>query len=415
VLTKTKVDSIPYSASGQTFYLDSELVGFGLRVGKSTKAYYAERRVNGKTVRVTIGKHGHITAEQARREAQRLLAIMKAGRNPHDEKKQGSAKGGTLKEVFAHFLNNRTSLQPRTVYDYKRVVNACFGDWQKKPLKDIKQDMIKKRHEQIGKEHGKAYANLAMRILRAIFNFAIAEYDDNQEQPVMSENPVVQLSQTRAWYRVKQRTTALKAHELPAFFEGLNQLHDRARTTKAHVVKDYLLLLLFTGLHRQEAAQLRWYQVDFNARMLIVTNNKNDDPLTLPLSDYLYDLLQARFASKVNDCVFPGNSENGYIVEPRQQIRKVVRHMKAATGNPCFNFTIHDLRRTFINVAHSLDISSYAVERLVHHKMSGDVTTGDPEWVRKPMQQITDYLLLMARAKPKNKAVDLKTRRGGRN
>jgi hypothetical protein len=62
---------------------------------------------------------------------------------------------------------------------------------------------------------------------------------------------------------------------------------------------------------------------------------------------------------------------------------------------------MHDLRRTFITVAESLDISVYAVKRLVNHKMNNDVTAGyivsDVERLRKPMQSIADNLLkLMA-------------------
>lgn len=45
-------------------------------------------------------------------------------------------------------------------------------------------------------------------------------------------------------------------------------------------------------------------------------------------------------------------------------------------------FSLHDLRRTFITVAESLDISAYPVKRLVNHKMSRDVTAGtsSPTW-----------------------------------
>lgn len=67
-------------------------------------------------------------------------------------------------------------------------------------------------------------------------------------------------------------------------------------------------------------------------------------------------------------------------------------------------FTMHDLRRTFITVAESLDISAYAVKRLVNHKMNNDVTAGyivnDVERLRKPMQTITDYFLLQMGIKP---------------
>ena len=91
-LTKIMIDNISYPQKGQVFHRDSALTGFGLRVGKSTKAYYAEKRVNGKTVRVTIGTHGQITTEQACKEAQRLLGVMTTGQSPTDEKKQARAR-----------------------------------------------------------------------------------------------------------------------------------------------------------------------------------------------------------------------------------------------------------------------------------------------------------------------------------
>lgn len=60
-------------------------------------------------------------------------------------------------------------------------------------------------------------------------------------------------------------------------------------------------------------------------------------------------------------------------------------------------FTVHDLRRTFITIAESLDIPAYALKRLLNHKTSGDVTAGyiiiDVERLRRPMQMITDYIL----------------------
>ncbi len=37
-ITKTKVDNMPYPESGQVFYRDTELIGFGVRVGKTAKA-----------------------------------------------------------------------------------------------------------------------------------------------------------------------------------------------------------------------------------------------------------------------------------------------------------------------------------------------------------------------------------------
>lgn len=71
--------------------------------------------------------------------------------------------------------------------------------------------------------------------------------------------------------------------------------------------------------------------------------------------------------------------------------------MAHVTKNSGVHFTVHDLRRTFITIAESLDIPAYALKRLMSHKMSNDVTAGyiivDVERLRKPMQLVTYYVL----------------------
>ena len=143
-------------------------------------------------------------------------------------------------------------------------------------------------------------------------------------------------------------------------------------------------------MRRQEAATLRWDQVDLNAKTLTVLDTKNHESHTLPLSNYLYELLLSRSQKRINEYVFPGTGAAGHIIEPRKQMANVTK----LSG---IHFTVHDLRRTFITIAEGLDISAYALKRLMNHKMNGDITAGyivtDVERLRKPMQQITDYFL----------------------
>lgn len=149
-----------------------------------------------------------------------------------------------------------------------------------------------------------------------------------------------------------------------------------------------------------QADRIRQYQIagahaddldpDLRAKTLKVTDTKNHLDHTLPLSDFLYKLLQQRKNSAVNEYVFQRASGIGRITEQRKQMAKVIEESGVS-------FTIHDLRRTFMTVAERLDISAYAVKRLVNHKMNNDVTAGyiiaDVERLRVPMQRITDYLL----------------------
>ena len=91
-----------------------------------------------------------------------------------------------------------------------------------------------------------------------------------------------------------------------------------------------------------------------------------------------------------NQYVFVNELGKGGLTDSKKQIRNVVN--KSADS-----FTVHDLRRTFITIAKSLDIATYALKRLLNHKMTNDVTAGyiitDVDRLRAPMQKITDYMV----------------------
>jgi integrase len=384
-LTKKIVDDAQLPVGkDQIFYRDNQLKGFALRVTASgTKSFVVEKNIDNKVRRITLGKYGALTVEQARKEAQKVIGQIATGINPIAEKQALKINSITLDEVFNDYKQARKSLKHNTLYNYERVLTIAFAGWGNKPLLSITKDKVAKHHEKLGKENGKAYANLAMRLLRALFNFAAGQYEDAQGKALITDNPVKRLSQTRAWYRVERRQTFIKVHELAPWYMGVQQLQNE-------VLRDYLLLILLTGLRRQEAATLRWDQVDLTAKTLTVLDTKNHESHTLPLSNYLYELLLSRSQGKVNDYVFPGTGAAGYIIEPRKQMANVTKF----SG---IHFTVHDLRRTFITIAEGLDISAYALKRLMNHKMKGDITAGyivtDVERLRKPMQKITDYFL----------------------
>lgn len=126
-------------------------------------------------------------------------------------------------------------------------------------------------------------------------------------------------------------------------------------------------------------------------KTLTVVDTKNHKDHTLPLSDTLYELLAERHRVRLHEVfVFPNRNRTGPLVEPRNP-------MKTVTGASGIKFTLHDLRRTFSTIADRLDIPHYALKRLMNHSQDGDVTAGyvmgDIERLRKPMQQITDFLM----------------------
>ncbi len=388
-LTKQCVEKLPLPAplpsgkSAQQIYRDDKLKGFAIRVTSTgLKSFLVEKRMGRKNRRITIGHFGHFTVEEARLEAIMLLGKMARGTDPILEKRAERAKQVTLKQAFDDYLVGHPNLAAYTVKDYERSINGSFKDWQNKPIAELSKNLIEKRHQDLGRiSH--ARANNAMRVLRAVFNYAMDRYDDMDGNPILQTNPVSRLSRTRGWFRVERRQTVIKLHQLAAWYKGTEAL-------RSDTARDYLRFTLFTGLRRGESARLTWEMVDFEDRTLTIPKTKNGEPHTLPLSDFLIELLKRRYTLTGGaSFVFPANSKQGHYTDPKRAIEEVTDHSGVS-------FCMHDLRRTFITVAEGLDISVYALKRLLNHKMSGDVTAGyivtSTERLREPMQRITDAL-----------------------
>ena len=196
-----------------------------------------------------------------------------------------------------------------------------------------------------------------MRVLRALFNFAAANYEVAGKALVL-DNPVKRLSRTRAWFRVDRRETLIKPLQLRPWMDAVLGLDNG-------LARDYLQLVLLTGLRRSEALGLQWEDVDLLGRTLTVRGTKNHRDHTLPMSDYLAALLGVM--PRHGAYVFQG--PRGRLDNLRFALEEVARR----SGVP---FCIHDLRRTFATIADSLDIPGYAVKALLNHKSGSDVTAG---------------------------------------
>jgi integrase len=395
-LTKAIIDKLPIPAEGYALYRDDELPGFGVRVTHAgVKSFFLEKRIHRKVKRLTLGRYGVLTAEQARKEAVKLFGRIASGGDPIADKAQTRLESVTLGEAFEAYLKTRVSLKPLTVKDMRRAMKG-FEGWMKRPLLSITRDMVGRRHKELGAA-SQARANLAMRYLRAVFNFAMAEYTDAKGKPLLTDNPVKKLSQTRAWYRVDRRQTVIKPHQLGPWMQAVLSLDNE-------LARDYFLLVLLTGLRRTEAMSLRWQDVDLAGKTLTVLDTKNHQDHTLPLSDHLLDLLRARQKEAVGEYVFEG---------PRGRLSNLRYAMAKVAEQSGVIFTIHDLRRTFATVADSLDIPGYAVKMLLNHKQASDVTAGyivaDVGRLRGPMQRITDYLLRAGGLRESAAVISIKT------
>lgn len=378
-LTKRTIEAIRPPESGQVLYRDADLSGFGLRVGTRSQVFFAEGQVRRRSIRVTIGKYEHVTPEAARKRALKLLGEMAEDKDPSGGRKAERARVVTVNEGFEAFFDAR-SLSPTSIPNYRRSINVYLKDWANRPMAEISRRMVLDRHRRLGKGHGLVTANNVMRHLRSVYNFTSATND------VLPPNPVAILTQARAWNTERRRRSVIPMHGMARWWCAV--------MTEEDFVRDFLRVALLTGMRRSEIARLRWEDVDLEGRTLRVPRTKNGDPLELPLSTYLYELLLTRREMLQDEAwVFPGRGATGHLVETKSFCTRVER----ASG---VSFTLHDLRRTFVTVAESLDIPHYALKRLLNHRTDGDVTGGyivmDVERLRRPVERVAERILELA-------------------
>lgn len=312
--------------------------------------------------------------------------------------------------------------------DYRKLVKTYLSDWRHRPLEAIDEAAVVAKFTSISSP---ARANYTFRLVRALFNYARSIKDDDGA-PLVERNPVEVLSQRRIWHTDKQKREVIELAGLPAWWKAVKALGEgevkradagrfaqgtAAANSNGETAQDFLEFLLLTGLRRNEAATLKWENVDLAARMFTVPMTKNRIPHTLPLPGYLTAMLKRRHAAMLKQreadparaaYVFPG--EAGPLAEPKKQIAKVV----AASGVP---FSCQTLRRTFASIAESLDIPYLALKRLLNHKAQ-DVTGKHytvigVERLRAPMQKIANFILRAAKARKSAPVVKLRQKRAG--
>ena len=188
-LTKAVVDALPVPEKGYALVWDSELKGFGVRVTESgAKSFILQRRINGKECRMTLGRYGAVTGEQARKDALVKAGQIASGGDPVADKRRARAASISLKEVLADYFASRKNLAPKTVHDMKATLEWGCPIWLTLPTARITRTMVERRHRELG-EKGHGAANKWGRYLRALLNFAAAKYTDAEGQPIITDNP----------------------------------------------------------------------------------------------------------------------------------------------------------------------------------------------------------------------------------
>ena len=255
-ISKRTVDAL--KVDRDTFFWDSELAGFGVRVHPTgRKVYVVQTRAGGEAAkRVTVGRHGVITAEEARRRAAQIIVRIKAGEDPVPEPTVVRlAAGPTVGDLARRYLEEHVAVRckPKTQATYRLVVEKhILPRLGKLPALAIGHREVTELHHAL--RATPVMANHVVDLLSRIYNLA----EDRGEIAEMS-NPCRLVAKNRE----RSRERFLTEEE----FRRLGRVLDEAETRKgvsAHAVAAIRLLLL-TGCRKGEILNLQWDQVDLEA------------------------------------------------------------------------------------------------------------------------------------------------------
>jgi integrase len=337
---------------------------------------------------VSLGKHGILTVQEARKKAIRELSKMLDGKDPVIEKKRAVAQSVTLGEVVEAYLSDRRSLKESSKADILKHLNNAFSDWADKPISSITRDMALTRFRELS-DKGPAQANQAYRNLRAWFNYAIGAYRADGK-PTIAENPVKAISDLKMWNHVKPRSGRIPLDKVGIAWNELQRLRaEPFQTDIGRTLADAVTFLMLTGARFSEMSSLTWEQVNIEEKSWTLPDPKNRTEITFPLSGVTIDILKNR--PQDSKFIFPSRTKTGHVGEVRNTMKKISK----AVG---VHITAHDLRRTFRAIAGECGVDFWKTKLLMGHKISGDVTimhyteTDDLRYLSDEINIIGDWI-----------------------
>ena len=333
-----------------TVFWDRELRGFGVRAYPSGgRVYVAQARGPKGSRRVTIGRHGVIAADEARRRAALIIARVKAGEDPVPAPAR-PAGGPTVAALAARYLDEHVALRckPKTAETARTAVNRyILPALGKLPLASVRRAHVTALHQGLGDRP--AMANAVLAVLSHICSLA-----EGWGAVPEGTNPC----RSVAKYPARRRERFLTDAEFDRLGRVLDEAPVRGGASPAAVAA--IRLLMLTGCRKREILTLRWEDVDLEAGELALADAKTG-PRAVPLPPAALGLLAGLERRPGNPWVIPGHRAGTHM----RTIDDAWYALRARAGLD--DVRLHDLRHSYASRALALGESLPMIGRLLGH------------------------------------------------
>jgi len=373
-LTKRTVDALRPEVKPFICF-DDDVKGFGLRLMPSgVKTYILEYRPGsgGRGVakrRLALGKHGTMTAEQARRAALEALARIRLGQDPQADKNRQRASltvGGLIDAFIEGHI--RSKCKPGTAYGYELALARLREAQGSTKAEALARSQIAALHQSMaGTPFG---ANRFLAVISKMFSWAV----DRGLLPEVQVNPAGRIER----YREHKRERFLTSEELARLGDALRLgetegLPWRGECESKHTAKEEnrrtvvdpfavaaIRLLILTGARLREILDARWQHVDFERGILFLPDSKTGRK-PLYLNAPALEVLSVLPRIEGNPHIIAGLKDGA----PRADLKKPWAAVTKAAGLQ--GLRIHDLRHSFASVGAGASLGLPIIGKLLGH------------------------------------------------
>ncbi len=364
-INKSSVDDLQ-PGSGEVLLWDDKIAGFGVKVMPTgTKTYLFQYRLGGRagrTRRVTIGKHGSLTPDRARKQAEELAALVSSGIDPQQQKQDSARKAVDLafKGYAQTFVDDCLKVRWAASYKDGETLLRLYAIpvLGNKPLHEINRSDIK---AVLQKTKGKvATSRNLFAVLRRLFRWAVSE-GDIAVSPIMGmEPPPLPAKRDRVLSDQELRLAWLASDEL------------------GYPFGPFVRLLIITGQRLEEVSALEWSELDRVRKEWVIpaARAKNGSASVVPLSGLAlkeFDALAKRAKRKDGwarkGFVFSTTGETSISGHSRAKRRldREIGKLVEKDMPPIGPWRYHDLRRTLATGLQRLGVRFEVTEAILNH------------------------------------------------
>jgi integrase len=347
-ITKRLVDGLGSDDTGRIIR-DDDLTGFAVRRnGNGSITYLLEYRAGrGRgfpTRRLSLGRHGPLTPEQARQAAKGLLASVVGGHDPAAARGAGRREL-TVKDILLsaleHHWKPKRKLATSKAFE-EMMHRTLIPEFGSKRLSELKRADVRLWHAK--QTHRPRQANLDLAILRKALSLVVAD-------ELITENVAKGITP----HPEKARDRVPTDDELRAVWKAINEAPIRGSA------RLLFKLLVLTGCRREEWRSARWSDIDLHGAVYRLSDGKAGGR-TVPLSGPVLALLRA--SARSSEWIVPNDLGAGPL--SFSNIRDAWTGVLAHAG--VTGLRVHDLRHAFATRGASLGANALVLRDALGHK-----------------------------------------------